>query len=67
MSSLSQVNSYVTDTCYLRRPEDAIRLGCVCVCVFLFNVRADHVIKSRVLKAPKGQRTPGEEGPRDSI
>ena len=33
-----------------------------CVCVFLFNVRADHVIKSRVLKAPKdagGGRPPG--------
>jgi len=25
---------------------------CVCVCVSLFNVREDHVIKSRVLKAP---------------
>src|SRR5271165_4603409 len=37
---------------------------CVCVCVCLFNVRAEPVLKSRVLKAPKGQRTPGEEGPR---
>jgi hypothetical protein len=35
---------------------------CVCVCVCLFFVRAAHVSKSRVLKAPKEQRTPGEEG-----
>jgi hypothetical protein len=40
---------------------------CRCVCVCLFNVRAEPVIKSRVLKAPKGQRTLGEEGPWDSI
>jgi hypothetical protein len=26
------------------------------VCVCLFNVRAEHVIKSRVLKAPKGAK-----------
>jgi hypothetical protein len=32
--------------------------GCVCVCVYLTSVRK-HVIKSRVLKAPEGQRTPG--------
>jgi hypothetical protein len=31
---------------------------CVCVCVYLTSVRK-HVIKSRVLKALEGQRTPG--------
>jgi hypothetical protein len=30
--------------------------------VCLFYVRAARVSKSRVLEAPKGQRTPGEEG-----
>ena len=32
---------------------------CVCVCVCLFNVRADHVIGSRVLKAPRGVKDAG--------
>jgi len=36
------------------RTRDAILWPlCVCVCVCLFNVRAEHVIKSRVLKAPR--------------
>ncbi len=32
---------------------------CVCVCVCLFNVRAEHVIKSRVLMAPRGAKDAG--------
>ena len=32
---------------------------CVCVCVCLFNVRAEHVIRSRVLKAPRGAKDAG--------
>jgi hypothetical protein len=36
---------------------------CVCVCVCLFNVRAEHVIKSRVLKAPKGAKDAGRGRP----
>jgi len=35
----------------------------VCVCVYLFNVRADHIIKSRVLKAPREAKDVGEGRP----
>jgi len=36
-----------------------IILWCVCVCVYLFNVRTDHVIKSRVLEGPGGAKDAG--------
>jgi hypothetical protein len=35
------------------------KVVCVCVCVCLFNVRAEHVIRSRVLKAPRGAKDAG--------
>jgi len=34
---------------------------CVCVCVYLTSVRSTRIL-SRVLKAPKEQRTPGGVG-----
>jgi hypothetical protein len=39
--------------------ENGGSVSCVCVCVCLFNVRAEHVIKSRVLKAPRGAKDAG--------
>jgi hypothetical protein len=36
---------------------------CVCVCVCLFNVRADHVIKSRVLRPLRGKGRRGRKAP----
>jgi len=36
---------------------------CVCVCVSLFNVRADHVIRSRVLRPYRGKGRRGRKAP----
>ena len=36
----------------------------LCVCVLIFNVCAEHVIKSRVLKAPRGVKDAGGGGGR---
>jgi hypothetical protein len=48
--------SNVAKTQFVRRKNI---LQTVCVCVCLFNVRAEHVIRSRVLKAPRGAKDAG--------